>query len=279
MGLPDHFIDTFVCFVDQALHLRDVGRCEDEWILFENGLAKVLQKLPVPIVRTGNVVHDHGGTVGPDKCFEIDLSGADHPCKCGNNEEPSLLENVFDEIDRVRRRAELPPVNMGRTRSSTIASNLRLLTFVTPAYHPSLRQRIASLRRKTVEMRPQLRYPELSSIPTVIVTVQPLRQPDRYSLRITDVIHKPFEDEAILQAVERACQTRQPIGATLQPHVKVWLGHAAARWPAPTMRPTRLLSVGKKRAGLLCLQMRAWDGFATDARLSGDGRPINRSRP
>jgi CheY-like chemotaxis protein len=57
----------------------------------------------------------------------------------------------------------------------------------------------------------QLRHPELASIPTVIVTVQPLRQPDKYALRITDVVQKPFEDSALLQTIERACRTRQPV--------------------------------------------------------------------
>jgi CheY-like chemotaxis protein len=55
----------------------------------------------------------------------------------------------------------------------------------------------------------QLRHPELASIPTVIVTVQPLREPDRYSLRTNEVLRKPFEDLALLQAVERACRTKQ----------------------------------------------------------------------
>jgi CheY-like chemotaxis protein len=59
----------------------------------------------------------------------------------------------------------------------------------------------------------QLRHPELASIPTVIVTVQPLREPERYSLRTSEVVRKPFEDAALLQAVERACRVRQPIAA------------------------------------------------------------------
>jgi CheY-like chemotaxis protein len=62
----------------------------------------------------------------------------------------------------------------------------------------------------------QLRHPELALIPTVIVTVQPLREPERYSLRATEVVRKPFEDTALLQAVERACRIRHPI--TLRPH-------------------------------------------------------------
>jgi CheY-like chemotaxis protein len=57
----------------------------------------------------------------------------------------------------------------------------------------------------------QLRHPELASIPTVIVTVQPLREPERYSLRTNEVVRKPFEDAALVQAVERACRTRRPM--------------------------------------------------------------------
>ena len=60
----------------------------------------------------------------------------------------------------------------------------------------------------------QLRHPELASIPTVIVTVQPLRESDRYSLRISDIVHKPFEDANLLQAIERAYRTRHPSSAS-----------------------------------------------------------------
>ena len=56
----------------------------------------------------------------------------------------------------------------------------------------------------------QLRHPELATIPTVIVTVQPLREPDRYSLRTTDIVHKPFEDAELIEAVRRACDRQQP---------------------------------------------------------------------
>ena len=55
----------------------------------------------------------------------------------------------------------------------------------------------------------QLRHPELARIPTVIVTVQPLREPDRYALRADDIVRKPFEDADILKAVQRACDSPQ----------------------------------------------------------------------
>jgi len=55
----------------------------------------------------------------------------------------------------------------------------------------------------------QLRHPELARIPTVIVTVQPLREPDRYVLRADDIVRKPFEDADILMAVQRACDLPQ----------------------------------------------------------------------
>ena len=56
----------------------------------------------------------------------------------------------------------------------------------------------------------QLLHPEMASIPTVIVTVQPLQASDRYSLRTSEIVHKPFEDATLLQAVDRAYRTRQP---------------------------------------------------------------------
>jgi two-component system, chemotaxis family, chemotaxis protein CheY len=56
----------------------------------------------------------------------------------------------------------------------------------------------------------QLRHPEMASIPTVIVTVQPLRAAERYELRTIDVVQKSFEDAHLLQVLERACQIRQP---------------------------------------------------------------------
>jgi CheY-like chemotaxis protein len=56
----------------------------------------------------------------------------------------------------------------------------------------------------------QMRHPELARIPTVIVTVQPLREPDRYALRAEDFVHKPFEDADLLQAVQRACRALRP---------------------------------------------------------------------
>ena len=62
----------------------------------------------------------------------------------------------------------------------------------------------------------QLRHPELATIPTVIVTVQPLREPDRYSLRTSDVVHKPFEDDELLQIIERACRQPQPARTTVK---------------------------------------------------------------
>ena len=51
----------------------------------------------------------------------------------------------------------------------------------------------------------QLRHPELASIPTIFVTVRALREPDRYALRATEVVLKPFEDNVLLTAIEHAC--------------------------------------------------------------------------
>lgn len=60
----------------------------------------------------------------------------------------------------------------------------------------------------------QLRHPELADIPTVVVTVQPLRQPERYALRTPNIVRKPFEDAELLAAVQRACLIHQPVRAT-----------------------------------------------------------------
>ena len=59
----------------------------------------------------------------------------------------------------------------------------------------------------------QLRHPELASIPTVIVTVQPLREPERYALRTPNIIRKPFEDDELVAMVHRACATQQPLAS------------------------------------------------------------------
>ena len=53
----------------------------------------------------------------------------------------------------------------------------------------------------------QLRHPELARIPTVVVTIRSLREPDRYVLRPTQVVQKPFEDGELLAAIRNACGT------------------------------------------------------------------------
>jgi CheY-like chemotaxis protein len=53
-----------------------------------------------------------------------------------------------------------------------------------------------------------LRLPEFATIPTVILTVQPLRERDRYVLRTPFILQKPFEDVTVLSTVERACVRR-----------------------------------------------------------------------
>jgi CheY-like chemotaxis protein len=64
----------------------------------------------------------------------------------------------------------------------------------------------------------QLRHPELAKIPTVFVTVRPLREPDRYVLRATDVVQKPFEDSVLLAAIRKACGTAQSAGSAEARH-------------------------------------------------------------
>jgi CheY-like chemotaxis protein len=53
----------------------------------------------------------------------------------------------------------------------------------------------------------QLVHPALAKIPTVVVTVQPLRDSARYALRTSSVLQKPFEDAELLEVVEMACQS------------------------------------------------------------------------
>jgi CheY-like chemotaxis protein len=125
----------------------------------------------------------------------------------------------------------------------------------------------------------QLRHPELASIPTVIVTVQPLREPERYSLRTTDVVHKPFEDAELLAAVERACRTRQPIRVRAEVNTTglFWSrrGEIACANHAPDPTSERW-------------QEERWAPIPADAgqgrivyrcqHCPGDGSPIDRSR-
>jgi CheY-like chemotaxis protein len=51
----------------------------------------------------------------------------------------------------------------------------------------------------------QLRHPDIARIPTVVVTVRPLRDHDRYALKSRQVVLKPFEDHVLLDAVSEAC--------------------------------------------------------------------------
>ena len=53
-----------------------------------------------------------------------------------------------------------------------------------------------------------LRRPELRAIPTVVMTAQPLRAPDRYVLQTPFIINKPFEDATVLATLEKACAPR-----------------------------------------------------------------------
>ena len=67
-----------------------------------------------------------------------------------------------------------------------------------------------------------LRNPELAKVPTVIVTVRPLREEDRYALRADYVIRKPFDPNGVLTMVERACHRRgadEPMVAAAAPAI------------------------------------------------------------
>jgi two-component system response regulator MprA len=117
----------------------------------------------------------------------------------------------------------------------------------------------------------QLRHPELASVPTVIVTVQPLREHDRYALRARDVIRKPFEDADLLAMVTRACtqpqkfspRSRPPSGPTTPAPTLFWsrrgeiacASHApggdSQRWSAESWSPLPA-GAGKGRVRYQC---------------------------
>jgi two-component system, chemotaxis family, chemotaxis protein CheY len=125
----------------------------------------------------------------------------------------------------------------------------------------------------------QLRQPELAAIPTIFVTVQPLRQPDRYALRATEIVHKPFEDVALLGAVDRACRTRPAAAVAARAELGglFWsrYGEIACAGHAPDATSPRW-------------QAERWAAVISDGSNSqvvyrcqhcpGDGSPIDRSR-
>ena len=125
----------------------------------------------------------------------------------------------------------------------------------------------------------QLRHPEMASIPTIIVTVQPLSQPERYSLRTTEIVRKPFEDANLLGAVERAYRTRQLASAREQAAVTglFWsrrgeiacMDHApdatSDRWRQDRWAPIPA-GAAHGRIGYRCQH------------CPGDGSPLDRSR-
>ncbi len=84
----------------------------------------------------------------------------------------------------------------------------------------------------------QLRQPQLARIPTIIVTVRPLRESDRYSLHAQSVIQKPFEDDTLITTVANACAARADTPATARP--------AARR--APAMSPDKELFWSRRGA-------------------------------
>ncbi len=69
----------------------------------------------------------------------------------------------------------------------------------------------------------QLRHPELAVIPTIVVTVKMLTEAEKYVLRPSSVIQKPFEDNTLFASVEKACTTPVRPAATMAP----------SRLPAP----------------------------------------------
>ena len=56
-----------------------------------------------------------------------------------------------------------------------------------------------------------LRHPELASIPTVVVTVRPLREADRYALRTPFILHKPLTAKELIEMLRTACLQASPL--------------------------------------------------------------------
>ena len=56
--------------------------------------------------------------------------------------------------------------------------------------------------------RHQLSDPRLAEIPTIVISVKPLAEHDRYALQLgsATVIQKPFEDYQVLEALARTCE-------------------------------------------------------------------------
>jgi two-component system, chemotaxis family, chemotaxis protein CheY len=125
----------------------------------------------------------------------------------------------------------------------------------------------------------QLRHPLLASIPPVIVTVRPLVRADRYVLRITDVVQKPFQDRDVLEAIYRArcIHQRLPDGVNPDPGGLLWsrAGAIACAQHAPDAMSDRWRS-----EGWAPLPVHAAHGRITYRcqYCPGDGSPIVRSR-
>jgi CheY-like chemotaxis protein len=125
----------------------------------------------------------------------------------------------------------------------------------------------------------QMRHPELARIPTVIVTVQPLREPARYALRSEDIVHKPFDDADLVAAVERACNRTRVSSPATAPEVDglLWSkrGEIACGTHAPAITSSRWREEGwaaipagdgQRRINYRCQH------------CPGDGSPIDRTR-
>jgi CheY-like chemotaxis protein len=99
----------------------------------------------------------------------------------------------------------------------------------------------------------QLRDPRLAAIPTLIITVKQLAEHECYALRVasTTVIHKPFEDIQVLQALARALasrprQTQDARWMSRDGHPLLWSkrGNVACEQHAPAPGSERWLAEG-----------------------------------
>lgn len=80
----------------------------------------------------------------------------------------------------------------------------------------------------------QLQHPELAAIPTIVVSAKPLSEVERYTLKASGFIRKPFEDDALVSTVANACAARP-----------------AAHVPAPTEQDGKAL-FWSKRGEIAC---------------------------
>lgn len=138
---------------------------------------------------------------------ETNVVGTKAACSGGRgaNGIPRVL--VIEDVDTTRRRmcSALRAGGYQVEEATNGADGLRLLSATSSCFDAILLDLVLPQLNGWEFREAQLRQPQLASIPTIIVTVRPLREPDRYALRARTVIQKPFEDDALVAMVASAC--------------------------------------------------------------------------